>query len=235
MGYFATETGGNETTAMHPFAFIFDMDGVIADSNPYHEIALRQFSERHGFRLTEEDLRNTIFGRTNKDWIPQLFGTADPEAIARYAKEKEALYRELYAPHIRPVEGLIDFLDKLRAEGIPRAIATSAPRANVDFTLEKTGTASYFDVILDESFVSRGKPDPEIYLKTAEALNMPPSRCIVFEDSISGVLSATAAGCRVIGITTTHTSEEFPPVDRVIDDFRGLEPLELIAELQIQR
>lgn len=210
------------------------MDGVIADSNPYHEIALRQFSERHGYQLTEDDLRTKIFGRTNKDWIPRLFGNPDPEEVARYAMEKEGLYREIYAPHIRPVAGLIRFLDKLKAQGIPRAIATSAPRANVDFTLEKTGTGPYFDVILDESFVTRGKPDPEIYLKTAGALQLPPDRCIVIEDSLSGIRAAAAAGCRVIAITTTHKREEFPPVDMVIYDFSGLEPQEVLARLQIQ-
>jgi HAD superfamily hydrolase (TIGR01509 family) len=225
---------GTKKATMPSFAFVFDMDGVIADSNPYHEIALRQFSERHGYQLTEDDLRTKIFGRTNKDWIPRLFGTPDPEEITRYATEKEALYRELYAPHITPVDGLIGFLQKLKALGIPRAIATSAPRANVDFTLEKTGTREYFNVILDESFVTKGKPDPEIYLKTAEALKLPPTRCIVIEDSISGIQAATAAGCRVIGITTTHTKDEFPPVDMVIDDFNGLEPLEVLARLQIQ-
>lgn len=210
------------------------MDGVIADSNPYHEIALRQFSERHGYQLTEDDLRTKIFGRTNKDWIPRLFGNPDPEEVARYAMEKEGLYREIYAPHIRPVAGLIRFLDKLKAQGIPRAIATSAPRANVDFTLEKTGAGPYFDVILDESFVTKGKPDPEIYLKTAGALQLPPDRCIVIEDSLSGIRAAAAAGCRVIAITTTHKREEFPPVDMVIDDFSGLEPQEVLARLQIQ-
>ena len=219
---------------MPRYAFIFDMDGVIVDSNPYHEIALREFAAQYGYRLTDEDLRDRIFGRTNKDWIPQLLGTSDPEAIARYADEKEALYRDLYAPHIRPLDGLIAFLEKLKAQGIPRAVATSAPRENVDFTLEKTGTRSYFDVILDESFVTRGKPDPQIYLKTAKALKLSPSRCIVFEDSFSGVLAAKAAGCRVIGITTTHEKDDLPPVDRVIDDFRGLEPQELLAELQMQ-
>jgi HAD superfamily hydrolase (TIGR01509 family) len=219
---------------MHPYAFVFDMDGVIVDSNPYHEIALRQFAEQHGYNLSEDDLRSRIFGRTNKDWIPMLFGTSDPSEIGRYAVEKEALFRELYAPHIRPVDGLIEFLDKLKAQRMPCAIATSAPRANVDLTLEKTGTKAYFDIILDESFVTRGKPDPEIYLKTAEALKLPPSQCIVFEDSISGIRAATTAGCRVVGITTTHTKEEFPPVDQVIDDFKGLEPQELLLQLQIQ-
>jgi beta-phosphoglucomutase len=219
---------------MKRFAFVFDMDGVIADSNPYHEIALREFCERHGYHLTDHDLRNRIFGRTNKDWIPMLFGPLEPEMIDQYGAEKEALYRQIYAAHIRPLDGLIEFLEKLQAQGIPRAVATSAPRENVDFTLDRTGTRKYFDVILDESFVTRGKPDPEIYIRTAKALKMPASRCIVFEDSLSGVLAAKAAGCRVIGITTTHKIDEFPPVERVIDDFRGLEPEELVARFQKQ-
>lgn len=207
------------------------MDGVIADSNPYHKIALRQFFEQHGYSLTEKDLREKIYGRTNKDWIPVVFGNIDPEVSRAYAREKEALYRVLYAPHIVPVPGLPEFLEALERAGLPRAVATSAPRENVDFTLEKTGTAHYFDVILDESFVSKGKPDPEIYRKTAMALNLPPEQCIVFEDSLAGVEAAKAAGGRVVAITTTHTREEFPAADLIIDDFLGLDPNAVISSL----
>src|SRR5690606_34565835 len=203
------------------YAFVFDMVGVIADSNPYHKIALRQFCEKHGHTLTETELREKIYGRTNKDWIPNLFGDIGRSLIKKYADEKEALFRDIYAPHIQPVPGLIEFLEDLQE--IPRAIATSAPIENVDFTLDKTGIRPYFEVILDESFVSRGKPDPEIYLKTATALNLPPGQCIVIEDSLSGVEAAKAAGSRVIAITTTHSQAEFPAVDLVIDDFRSEE------------
>src|SRR5690606_34896516 len=105
---------------MTSIAFIFDMDGVIADSNPYHKIALRQFCEQHGYRLTETDLREKIYGRTNKDWIPAVFGEIDPERVRAFAQEKEALYREIYAPHIQPVPGLVEFLEKLEQAGIPR-------------------------------------------------------------------------------------------------------------------
>lgn len=216
---------------MTSIAFIFDMDGVIADSNPYHKIALRQFCEQHGYRLTETDLREKIYGRTNKDWIPAVFGEIDPERVRAFAQEKEALYREIYAPHIQPVPGLVEFLEKLEQAGIPRAVATSAPRENVDFTLEKTATMRFFDVILDESFVSKGKPDPEIYRKTAAALGLPPERCIVFEDSFAGVEAARAAGSRVVAITTTHTREEFPSADIVIDDFKGLDPSTILSSL----
>lgn len=211
------------------YAFVFDMDGVIVDSNPYHKIALRQFCEKHNHTLTETELREKIYGRTNKDWIPNLFGDIDHKLVKQYADEKEALFREIYAPHIESIPGLIEFLGDLQE--IPRAIATSAPIENVDFTLDKTGIRHYFEVILDESFVSRGKPDPEIYLKTARALNLPPGQCIVIEDSLSGVEAAKAAGSRVIAITTTHTKAEFPAVDLVIDDFRGLSPKGVISRL----
>lgn len=214
-----------------PFAFVFDMDGVIVDSNPYHKIALRQFCEKHGHTLTETELREKIYGRTNKDWIPNLFGNIDRDLAKKYADEKETLYREIYAPHIRPVPGLIEFLDALDRLRKARAIATSAPLENVDFTLDKTDTRRYFKVILDESFVSKGKPDPEIYLKTAKALNLPPDQCVVIEDSLSGIEAAKAAGSRVIAITTTHSKVEFPPVDLIIDDFVGLDPKDVISSL----
>src|SRR5690606_15368489 len=150
----------------------------------------REFCGKHGYTLTETELREKIYGRANKDWIPNLFGRIDPALAKRYADEKESLFREIYAPHIQAVPGLIEFLDELDRSHIARAIATSAPRANVDFTLDRTGIRHYFEVILDESLVNKGKPDPEIYLKTAKALNLPPNQCVVIEDSLSGVEAA---------------------------------------------
>ena len=211
-------------------AFIFDMDGVLVDSNPVHKIALRQFCQRLGFDLTEQQLREKIYGRTNRDWLQNLIGGLDEETIHRYAEEKEALFRTLYTD-VQPLDGLIPFLDKLRALEIPRAIATSAPRANVDFTLAATGMAEYFPTILDDSFVTRGKPDPEIYLKSAAALDIDPACCVVLEDSLSGVLAGNRAGCKVVGITTTHTRAELGIADRVYDNFVGLEPGKLLSGL----
>jgi HAD superfamily hydrolase (TIGR01509 family) len=132
---------------------------------------------------------------------------------------------------IQPLKGLIDFLDKMDKAGIPRAIATSAPRANVDFTLEKTGTGKYFETILDDSFVTEGKPDPQIYLKSAAALGLQPGDCIVFEDSLSGVKAGKRAGCKVIGVTTTHSKAELAETDLTIDNFEGVDPELLISKL----
>ncbi len=216
---------------MNNYAIIFDMDGVLVDSNPYHKIALNQFCAKYGHHLTEEGLRNKIYGRTNKEWITNLFGTLPSDQLAKYGQEKEALYRELIDKDIQPVTGLIDFLHLLEKHKIPRAIGTSAPRSNVDFTLSKTGIQGFFSIILDESHVTHGKPNPEIYINVARKLGLPPRQCIVFEDSISGVISAKSAGAKVIGITTTHTVEELSGTDLVINDFKNLDPIALFDRL----
>jgi beta-phosphoglucomutase len=215
----------------HEHAFLFDMDGVIVDSNPAHKIALKQFCQKYGHDLSEEQLREKIYGRTNKDWIPVVFGNISEDQQRRFAEEKEALFRQIYADSIKPVDGLLSFLEHLQKLGIPKAIATSAPKANVDFTLSKTATARFFETILDESFVSKGKPDPEIYLKTAKALKFEAPKCIVLEDSLSGVKSGKAAGCKVVAITTTHKASELHEADEIIENFIDLDPLELISRL----
>ena len=212
-------------------AFIFDMDGVLIDSNPFHKIALQQFCKQHGHDLNDEQLREKIYGRTNKDWLRNLFGDLDKKLLLQYADEKEALFRELYKKDVRALEGLIPFLAKLKEQEIPRAIATSAPRPNVDFTFEYTEIGQFFTTVLDESFVSKGKPDPEIYLKSAQALGFDPAQCIVFEDSLSGIEAGKAAGCKVVGVTTTHTPEEMTKTDFIIDNFIGLTPQSLISRL----
>jgi HAD superfamily hydrolase (TIGR01509 family) len=205
---------------MKKFAVIFDMDGVMVDTNPYHKAAIQQFCQKYHRLLDEQEMRRRIYGRTNKEWIMELFDhQLDYEQMRAYAEEKEALFRELYRPYIQPVKGLLGFLQQLDTHRISRAIGTSAPRVNVDFVLTNTATEAYFQTILDESHVNFGKPHPEIYLKAAEALGFAPENCIVIEDSLSGVASGKASGAKVVGITTTHTAEELQAADRVIADF----------------
>ncbi len=200
------------------------MDGVIVDSNPFHKVALRQFCKKHGRDLSEEELKERIYGRTNRDWLLNIFPDLTDEEIARYADEKEEIFRELYANDIVALAGLGEFLKAARTLGIPMAIATSAPLENVDFTLAKTGLREYFPVILYDKFVTKGKPDPEIYIKACAALELPPGDCVVFEDSLSGVTAARRAGCRVVGIMTTHNAEELVETDLVIADFQDIGP-----------
>jgi HAD superfamily hydrolase (TIGR01509 family) len=207
---------------MKKWAVIFDMDGVIVDSNPYHKVALQQFCQKHGHSLSEQQLREKIYGRTNKEWITNVFGPLSEKQVQQLAEEKEALYRDLFRQHIQPVKGLIGFLDRLDQYQIARAIGTSAPQSNVVFTLSKTGTQKYFDIILNETVVTHGKPHPEIYIKVAQALGLPNEQCVVIEDSLSGVEAGKAAGSKVVGITTTHTAEELAHTDCIITDFDEL-------------
>lgn len=216
---------------MNSFAVIFDMDGVIIDSNPFHKISLRQFCEKYGYHLSDQELISKIYGRTNKEWIANLFGTLTKEELEHYGEEKEALFREIYKNDIQALKGLPEFLRSLEEKNIPIAIGTSAPRSNVDFVLSHIHLGKYFTVILDESDVEHGKPNPEIYLKVAARLGVEPSRCIVFEDSLSGVESARRAGAKVVGVATTHSFEELSHTDFVIQDFTDVDAGSLFSAI----
>jgi beta-phosphoglucomutase len=173
------------------FSVIFDMDGVIIDSNPYHKKAWQAFCKQHNISISQSDLETKIFGRTSDDTLPILFNRPlEKELIIQYSSEVNKKYRELFEKDIRPLPGLKDFLDELRKADIKFAIATSAPPVNVEYVLTKTNLKNYFDIIVDDTMVTKGKPDPQIYLLTAGQMKVSPSDCIVFEDSLAGVEAA---------------------------------------------
>lgn len=208
---------------MKKFAVLFDMDGVIVDTNPAHKKAILQFCNRYDKKLSDEEMKKYIWGRTNKEWIRHLFGEHISDAqLKLYADEKELLFRTIYEPDVKLLNGLLSFLDMLVEYNIPKAVGTSAPRANVDFIFKHTGIEKYFDTVLDERAVTIGKPNPEIYLKAAKALNFDPADCIVIEDSLAGIESGKRAGCKVIGITTTHSPAELATADLTAPDFTTL-------------
>ncbi|MEX2601324.1 MAG: HAD family phosphatase [Balneolaceae bacterium] len=211
-----------------PFGAIFDMDGVIVHSNPAHKIAIRQFCKKHNLNVSDDFLERKIYGRTNKEWIPELFGELDEAEINRLADEKEALFRSMFDPEKEIVPGLREFLQNLKSSGIPTVVATSAPGDNADFILGRLKIRDMFQTVLDSSHVERGKPEPEVYLKASAALNLPPEQCFVFEDSIAGVQAGVRAGAKVIGVSTTHSPGELNGCIRVISSFTGL----AIHELQ---
>ena len=205
------------------FAVLFDMDGVIVDSNPYHKIAFEQFLAQYQISLTDEELKNYVYGKTNKEGMPYIFKKElSPAELEEKAEEKEAMFRDIYKKDIQPIEGLLPFLQMLKAQGIPTAVGTSAPTANLHLILDSLEIKPYFQALLDSTYVTHGKPDPEIYLKSARELGVEPEHCIVIEDSLAGVQAGLNAGMKVIGITTTHTAEELNNTHLVIQDFVGL-------------
>ncbi len=201
---------------------IFDMDGVIVHSNPVHKKSLHKFCEKYGHDLSQSFIENRLYGRTNKEWIPEVFGDVSPDKLKALADEKEQLFRDMFIPEDHIVAGMHDFLDALRSQEIPMAVATSAPGENADYILSRLEIEEYFKTVLDSSHVTTGKPDPEVYLKASAALDRNPESCIVFEDSVSGVEAGRQAGASVVGVTTTHSEQELAPCSLMIADFVDL-------------
>jgi len=200
-----------------PLAMIFDMDGVIVDSNPAHREAWARFNLQYGLETTEA-MHLRMYGRRNDQIVRDYFGDAlsDQEVAAR-GRAKEALYREMIADRIESmlVPGLRVFLD--RYAEIPKAVASNAEPENIDFLLDKAGLRPYFRAVVDGHQVSNPKPHPDVYLLAASKLGVSPARCVVFEDSPSGALAGAAAGMTVIGIRTTYVN--LPDVVLSVDNF----------------
>ena len=200
---------------------IFDMDGVVIDNYPFHFKAWMEFAQKHKFLLNAEIYRDKFNGKTNADLFTMLFGSPTPEEMQKYADEKEGMYRELYLPHMTAHRGLVEFLISLRQNKIKIALGTSAPTSNVDFVLDRLNLRQYFDVIVDGTMVTKGKPDPEVYLSCANRLGLNPATCVVFEDSLAGLESGRRAGCKTVGVATSHQAWELKShTDDIIVDFR---------------
>lgn len=204
-------------------AVIFDLDGTLIDNNAYHILSWKQYLKNIGKDISEDEFKKNMNGRTNKDAAEYIYGRklSDEEAM-KYALEKEAIYREMYKPHIRPLDGLLPLLSLIKKMDLPMAIATSGIQVNIDFMFDNIPIKDYFDVVINSSHITKGKPDPEIYLTTASKLNIAPGNCLVFEDAVVGVKSAKDAGMHVIGITTTQSADELKIADKVISGYKEL-------------
>jgi HAD superfamily hydrolase (TIGR01509 family) len=198
---------------------IFDWDGVIIDSSRHHERSWELLAEEEHLPLPPGHFK-LGFGRKNQIIIPELYHWADADdtaEIERLGNRKEELYRELMAAgDLQPLPGVRPFLEQLRDAGVPRAIGSSTPRANLDAALSRLGIAELFDTIVSAEDVTHGKPDPEVFLKAAARIQRRPACCVVFEDAFPGIEAARAGGMRVVGIATTHPLEALAHTDRAV-------------------
>jgi len=211
------------TLASKQFAAIFDMDGTMVDNTPYHFKTWQTLYKKYGIgELAEEAYKTEISGVPIMDTVRSLFPDADEETLKSLVREKEQLYQEIYTPFIAPINGLENLLTELKDGGVKLAMASSASWDDIDFVLSHVKVRQYFDVIIDGNRVSKGKPNPQIFLKAAADMHMRPEDCIVFEDSMAGIKAGNAAGMKVIGITTAHPADKLKPTSLTINDYTEL-------------
>ena len=198
-------------------ALIFDMDGVIVDSNPMHRESWVAFNRRYGLATTEE-MHQRMYGRRNDQIVRDFYGDGiTVEEVDARGRAKERLYREMIAGRTEEmlVPGLRAFLERHR--DLPMGVGSNAEPENVAYVLDEAGLRRYFRAVVDGHQVHNPKPHPEVYLRVAELLETEPANCIVFEDSHSGAAAAVAAGMRVVGLCTTFVN--LPGAVLTIDNF----------------
>ena len=205
-------------------AVIFDMDGVLVDNRDIHIEAFLLLFEKLGLKASYDQILST-FGMVNAQIFDTIFGPGafTPEQVERMGRDKEVIYRDLFARKIAPAPGLVDFLKALKAKGVTMAVGSSGPRANVEFVLDRCGIAAYFSAIADGDMISRGKPDPEVFLLAAMLLGKTPDECVVVEDAPVGIEAGKRAGMTVIAMATTFPAERLEGYDLLINTFRDID------------
>jgi beta-phosphoglucomutase len=184
-----------------PRAVLWDLDGTLIDSEQYHWLAWRETMAAEGVALTHQQFLAT-FGLRNDAIIPQWIPGASTERIERIAGAKEQLYRRLVREGgLRPLPGAAEWTRRLADEGWRQAIASSAPRENIEAVLAVVGLGSDFQAVVSAEDVTLGKPDPQVFLTAAARLGSPPAQSIVVEDAAAGIEAARRAGMRSIGVS----------------------------------
>ena len=183
-------------------AVLWDMDGTLIDSEEFHWISWRETLASEGVAITRQQFLAS-FGQRNDSILPQWLGiSATRERIEKIGNAKEILYRELVRTKgISALPGVADWIRRLHKHGWLQAVASAAPRPNIDVVLEALSATDIFQAIVSAEDVHRGKPDPEVYLTAASRVGAPPERCIVAEDAVAGIEGARRAGMRSIGVS----------------------------------
>ena len=211
-------------------AVLFDLDGVLIDSHGQHERAWELWAAEIGLTLPDGFFKRS-FGLRNETIMPDLLGLSrDPADIARLSFHKEEIYRrEIRERGIAPLPGVVELLEELHVTGIPCAVASSTPRENLDTVMTITGLGPWFRAVITGSDVSHGKPHPEVFLKAAAAVSADPECCVVIEDAFVGIDAGLAAGCRVLGVGTTHPCEALVKAHRAVPDLTAVSAADLVA------
>jgi len=226
-GVAAASERGEAASGVDPVrALIFDMDGTMIDSMPFHRQSWIEFAAMHGLAMPIDELMRRTTGRNGAECMSELFGRDVPahEAWA-LVREKERLYRESFAPPaFREVGGFRAFAAQARSRGLRLGVGTAGDRENIGFAFEHLALPEPPHAVVGGDEGLPGKPEPAIFLEVARRLGVAPAHCVVFEDAPLGIEAARRAGMRAVAVTTGHRADELQGghVLAAIDHYHGL-------------
>jgi len=209
-------------------AVIFDMDGTIADSEKIAERVTKEFFAKRGIVMTRDE-EKSVFGLNWKDLVKTILKSRNLEYTQSLKNTLKERYVRTMSREVLPVEGVYELLEDLK-DKFKIGLATNSRTREVNIIFEKLKFESYFQQKLAKDHVKKGKPDPEIYLKSAQLFEVEPSECVVFEDSVIGLTAAKNAGMKCVGIINTYSREELSRADLVIASFKEINS-KIIKEL----
>jgi beta-phosphoglucomutase len=198
-------------------AVIWDLDGVIIDSAGEHRRAWQRLARETGVTFTDADFWAT-FGKRNDGIIPLFWKNVSPEQLQALANRKELYFRAYVREAAAPLPGSIELMRGLHEAGFPQALASSTPIENIELIKKLLHLDRYLTAFVSGETVARGKPAPDIFLKAAEELHMPPPVCLVIEDAVAGVQAALAAGMRCIAVAGNRDLPGLRAADLVVRD-----------------
>ncbi len=212
--------------AMHKVeALIFDMDGTMVDSMPWHAKAWVEYGVRKGLAIDVPDFMRRTTGRTAFECACELMGREVTEAeSAEITHEKESIYRELFGAQFREVAGFSAFARTAAGRGLKIAVGTAGDKHNIAFTLSNLRLDPHPQAIVSGDEGLPGKPEPAIFLEAARRIGVAPSRCVVFEDAPFGIEAARRGGMMAVAVCTTHSAAELagPHVIAAVRDYNEL-------------
>ncbi len=208
---------------------IFDLDGLLVDSEPLQAKAFNVVLAKHGIFLEEEDFAELVGIQTIDNFRTLRRGHGIPESVDSLMAGKDAAYHRLVATDLVALPGACELVLGLHATGVPLAVASSSPRKDVHMSLEAVGLDHCFPIVVTASDVARTKPAPDLYLLAAERLGIPPQRCIALEDSSAGLQAATAAGLACVAVPNIYTrSQDFADAVAQLGSLEELTPSRLL-------
>lgn len=221
-------------------ALLFDVDGTMADTDIFHRQVFKEILKPFGIDCDDEYYNSKISGQSNRNLHQLLVPHLSHDEAVQLFVDKESAFRYASKQHLKPLKGLIQFMQKCRSRGILIAAVTNAPKPNVEMMLELFGLATHgqaigasgvngpngrLDTVVLGDDCTHSKPHPEAYQVAMKRLGVHPNECFVFEDSASGVKAGVAAGCKVVGVTTTKSESEMKELGCVaaIDDYTQID------------